>query len=1319
VKENSSVPRRIFTYRPLRLSLATVMEREGNQGKCEAWRLHFDKKAAAAAPAPAARFARAAPADDDFEERKESDLGAAAAAAAPMAVNPADGMPSAEALLRAARRKPDSGGSAAESVEPFISLVSALRRKCRPPAQPSLEEAQRVLQEHLHTHQVRSNTQLNDVYDGQLWRDMQYWRPNSESAGGIHNDWLPDDMRRAYKSPVRPPESVDPELLGHDIDCERPDSDVEADEASLAESSSTVRQQWEDRLRAARQHEEKAWQARVEQDAAKEESRRQWPYTGALLAQPHTLALQLFVDWYQKHDQGHHSVGLIWACVLNLPREERYELHNMLLVGVLPGPQESSYAQVQGALKVLTAELQQLWVEGLQVGSVRHRVFLFSVVCDTPAMRSVCGLGRESAVYGCPYCDGSFPRRPGGTHRDWRPSVTMRDGQLMHPPHTHATRRRNAMEWLRGHKHMTGAAWAPDTLEKFLTKHVFTKPPAPKPKDPATADCRPKQTKQGVAEPAAASAASAAAAEAVPHSRSARWSALLDLPHLDIVRSVPIDVMHNLLLGLCKHVMSVLTGHHDKQRTKASSKKEEAAAAAAAREEEACEEGKEDSDEEASTTDSEAGEEDGNHAEEKEDEQETQRQQEEEQREEQASCAARPGEKRQRAVAGAAGQRGAACAPPPPKRARTAAATSAAVFSAGAASAPPARALAVRRSSAAVLTNADLAALQRCVAACNTPRDIGRMTSRLDKPNNIKAVEWLNLFATFLVPFVRDRMPGHKHLRMEHLTLVERVASIVRMVSSYYTTPHMIEQLHQQLVQVMLDMEQLGPDISSYIKPNMHLSLHLSAQLRDHGPASSWWTFPYERLMGVASNTPFKPGSSSVDTAMRLLTLLEVTAQATPAQLEQRSRCGRFGVRLPPGPGFEHGVRRTDHGGHSHWFRFVGELADRAARRLHMHRVLRSDFTVRGCERYPGVLFNSGQLFKQDGGRVRSVGLDSDRIISTAVNDADFTAAVAALQLGTRSALKALRAARQRQPTLHTLGFVRLCLLAHHVTTRCSEVQAVYQTAIKAAPRNQLRQLKAEQSLFMDPQTQRTDVFNKLLHARGHVPRPAKDYAWLAHADAPTADYHTMLQWYREQCGGTAAEQWDRVDIYDKLLYAGEEFGSDIASEGKNAWISANFHWDAAERVNFEKARTRALKAGKPAPQRPPSDESETAVWYGRVCYYVRHTFAGRPHDFAVVRWFDFAEPKLFDRLATQSPEQWPAAIMSQQGLQSAAAREHGPLAALRSTLHDYPIVNVKPIDPDIRDIIPVHRITGRWISMAPEEGQLQYVCPIRSRLHG
>ena len=34
----------------------------------------------------------------------------------------------------------------------------------------------------------------------------------------------------------------------------------------------------------------------------------------------------------------------------------------------------------------------------------------------------------------------------------------------------------------------------------------------------------------------------------------------------------------------------------------------------------------------------------------------------------------------------------------------------------------------------------------------------------------------------------------------------------------------------------------------------------MKTQLRAHGPATSWWTFPYKRLMGVTANIPFRTG---------------------------------------------------------------------------------------------------------------------------------------------------------------------------------------------------------------------------------------------------------------------------------------------------------------------------------------------------------------------------------------------------------------------------------------------------------------------------
>ena len=49
----------------------------------------------------------------------------------------------------------------------------------------------------------------------------------------------------------------------------------------------------------------------------------------------------------------------------------------------------------------------------------------------------------------------------------------------------------------------------------------------------------------------------------------------------------------------------------------------------------------------------------------------------------------------------------------------------------------------------------------------------------------------------------------------------------------------------------------------------------------------------------------------------------------------------------------------------------------------------------------------------------------------------------------------------------------------------------------------------------------------------------------------------------------------------------------------------------------------------------------------------------------------------------------------------------------------DFPITETEPMEPDIREVVPVHRITGRWIAMTQDDGRLQFVCPIRSRMHG
>ena len=48
------------------------------------------------------------------------------------------------------------------------------------------------------------------------------------------------------------------------------------------------------------------------------------------------------VDWFQPYKHTQYSVGVVYLTVLNLPRHLRNKSNNIILVGILPGPNEPS-----------------------------------------------------------------------------------------------------------------------------------------------------------------------------------------------------------------------------------------------------------------------------------------------------------------------------------------------------------------------------------------------------------------------------------------------------------------------------------------------------------------------------------------------------------------------------------------------------------------------------------------------------------------------------------------------------------------------------------------------------------------------------------------------------------------------------------------------------------------------------------------------------------------------------------------------------------------------------------------------------------------
>ena len=72
------------------------------------------------------------------------------------------------------------------------------------------------------------------------------------------------------------------------------------------------------------------------------------------------LCLALNIDWFNPFKEAPYSAGAIYLVVLNLPRTERYKIENVILVGVMPGPQEPK-KNINFYLKPLVADLEKLY----------------------------------------------------------------------------------------------------------------------------------------------------------------------------------------------------------------------------------------------------------------------------------------------------------------------------------------------------------------------------------------------------------------------------------------------------------------------------------------------------------------------------------------------------------------------------------------------------------------------------------------------------------------------------------------------------------------------------------------------------------------------------------------------------------------------------------------------------------------------------------------------------------------------------------------------------------------------------------------------
>lgn len=217
------------------------------------------------------------------------------------------------------------------------------------------------------------------------------------------------------------------------------------------------------------------------------------------LSAPFNFSLSLNVDWFQPFKNTTYSVGALYIAIQNLPRKERFLSENIILLGVMPGPNEP-HLTMNSYLEPLIHDLLQLW-NGVTMklqfsSSTLVRAALLCVTCDIPAARKVCGFVGHNALKACTKCCKTFPTKNFGEKPDY--SGFDRSNWMIR---TNATHR--------------------DSANKYRT-------------------CTTRSAQIDI-----------------ERTYGCRYSVLLQLPYFDPIHMCVIDPMHNLLLGTARRMMSV------------------------------------------------------------------------------------------------------------------------------------------------------------------------------------------------------------------------------------------------------------------------------------------------------------------------------------------------------------------------------------------------------------------------------------------------------------------------------------------------------------------------------------------------------------------------------------------------------------------------------------------------------------------------------------------------------------------------------------------------------------------------------------------
>ncbi len=131
-----------------------------------------------------------------------------------------------------------------------------------------------------------------------------------------------------------------------------------------------------------------------------------------------------------------------------------------------------------------------------------------------------------------------------------------------------------------------------------------------------------------------------------------------------------------------------------------------------------------------------------------------------------------------------------------------------------------------------------------------------------DGQGKLKADQWRTLGTVFF-PLTLIWLwsgPETSRHRRDLLEVTMHLVSAIIIATSHEVSGNHADMYLHHMKEYRTGLKNLFPGYRS--RPNHHMALHLAEHLRMYGPVHGWWTYPFERTIGMLQriSTNYKPG---------------------------------------------------------------------------------------------------------------------------------------------------------------------------------------------------------------------------------------------------------------------------------------------------------------------------------------------------------------------------------------------------------------------------------------------------------------------------